>query len=350
METAMLFGAMLVAIAGLGTGTCGWPMRLIRRFQFEQFWFVAMLVGLIVIPWSVVLVSVPNALAIYREIPWDWFPGDRLVWTNLLAVAWGAANVLAGICVLRIGFTLTGSILTGVGMTVSVITPMLLPGLFPKAPGLFSPAGGLILFSVAVILVGVVFSTLAGFGRERVLKSRDEPPPWASGGFLGGLVLAVVAGVLSAGMQLANAFGHDAIVDTMKEHGVSLVPSEMSFWAAGLFGGALVNVLYPALLMTRRKSWAVLGRHWPEMGLSLCFGCQLMLAFALFGYGRMQMGKFGDSQAPGIQLAMQIIGGLLVGILAGEWRGVPGKPRTQIAVAFAILIVGAILVTLAQNL
>lgn len=345
METAMLFGALLAAIAGLGTGTCGWPMRLMRRYRFEQFWFVAMLVGLIVIPWAVVLSCIPQPFAIYREVGWR-----PLVGANLLAIAWGAANVLAGICVLRIGFTLTGSILTGVGLTVSVITPMLLPGLFPKAPGLFSSAGGLILVSVAVILSGVVFSTMAGFGRERVLKSRDEPPPWASGGFLGGLVLAVIAGVLSAGMQLANAFGHDAIVDTMKEHGVSLVPSEMSFWAAGLFGGALVNVLYPALLMTRRKSWAVLGRHWPEMGLSLCFGCQLMLAFAVFGYGRMQMGKFGDSQAPGIQLAMQIIGGLLVGILAGEWRGVPGKPRVQIAVAFAILIVGAILVTLAQNL
>jgi hypothetical protein len=341
----MLFGAVLVTIAGLGTGSAGWPMRLMRRFRFEQFWFVAMLVGLIVIPWTIVLACIPQPFAIYREVGWR-----PLVGANLLAIAWGAANVLAGICALRIGFTLSGSILTGVGLTVSVITPMLIPTWFPKAPGLFSAAGGLIVLSVAVILLGVVFSTLAGFGRERVLKSRDEPPPWASGGFLGGLILAVIAGVLSAGMQLANAYGHDAIVNTMKEHHIALVPSEMSFWAAGLFGGALVNVLYPAVLMTGKRSWNVLRRHWPEMGLSLCLGCQLMLAFALFGYGRTQMGEFGDSQAPGVQLAMQIIGGLLIGILAGEWSGVPGKPRLQIAAAIAVLVVGVILMTCAKTL
>jgi len=345
METTMLFGALLAAIAGLGTGTCGWPMRLMRRYRFEQFWFVAMLVGLIVIPWAVVLTCIPQPFAIYREVGWR-----PLVGANLLAIAWGAANVLAGICALRIGFTLSGSILTGVGVTVSVIAPMLYPALAKKAPPPLSPAGQVILLGVAVILVGVVFSTLAGFGRERVLRSRDEPPPWASGGFLGGLVLAVIAGVLSAGMQLANAFGHDPIVNAMKSHQVAVVPSEMSFWAAGLFGGALVNVLYPAALMTGKRSWDVLRRHWPEMGLSLCLGCQLMLAFALFGYGRMQMGKLGDSQAPGIQLAMQIVGSLLLGILAGEWRGVRGKPRVQIAAAFAMLFAGAVLMIYASTL
>jgi hypothetical protein len=335
---------MLVTIAGLGTGTCGWPMRLMHRYRFEQFWFVAMLVGLIVIPWSVVLSCVPRPFAIYAEVPWE-----KLVGANLLAIAWGAANVLAGICTLRIGFTLTTSILTGVGLIVSVVTPMLFPNQFDNAPTLSSSAGQMILVGVAVILVGVVFSTMAGFGRERVLKSRDEPPPWASGGFLGGLVLAVIAGVLSAGMQLANAFGHDAIVNTMAEHKVSMIPSEMAFWAVGLLGGSLVNVLYPAVLMTRKKSWAVLTRHWPEAGLSLCFGGQLMLSFALFGYGRTQMGELGDSQAPGIQLPMQIIGGLIVGILAGEWSRVPGKPRVQIVVAFAVLIVGALLMTYAKT-
>lgn len=345
MNEDLSLGVLLVTMAGLGTGSCGWPMRLMRRYGFEQFWFLAMLVGLVVIPWAVVLSCVSRPFAIYAEVGWG-----PLVGANVLAVAWGAANVLSGLCTLRIGFTLTTSILTGVGLVVSVVTPMLFPGLFLKAPSLFSLAGGVVLASVAVILVGVVFSALAGFGRQRVLKSRDEPPPWASGGFLGGLVLAIVAGVLSAGMQLANAWGHDDIVNQMAKHNVPPVPSEMAFWAAGLLGGSLVNVLYPALLMTRKRTWSLLARHWPEMGLSLCFGGQLMLSFALFGYGRMQMGALGDSQAPGIQLPMQIIGGLIVGILAGEWSRVPGKPRIHIAAAFAVLILGAVLMTYAKTL
>jgi len=117
----------------------------------------------------------------------------------------------------------------------------------------------------------------------------------------------------------------------------------MSFWAAGLLCGALVNVIYPAALMTARRSWNVIARSWSEVLLSALIGAQLMLAFALFGYGRMQMGPYGDSQAPGIQLPMQIIGGIAVGFLAGEWRGVGRRPRVQIAVAIVVLIVGAIL-------
>jgi hypothetical protein len=62
------------------------------------------------------------------------------------------------------------------------------------------------------------------------------------------------------------------------------------------------------------------------------------------------MGALGDSQAPGIQLPMQIIGGLIVGILAGEWSRVPGKPRIHIAAAFAVLILGAVLMTYAKTL
>ena len=167
---------------------------------------------------------------------------------------------------------------------------------------------------------------------------------------MGGLLLAVLAGVLSAGMQLSNAYGHDAVVRTMQAHGVAAVPSEMGFWAAGLFGGALVNVLYPAVLMTRKKSWGVLVRHWPEASLGICMGAQLMLAFALFGFGRMLMGRFGDAQAPAIQLPMQIIGGLAVGFLAGEWRGVGRRPTLQICLAIGVLIVGALLSTYAQSL
>jgi hypothetical protein len=151
-------------------------------------------------------------------------------------------------------------------------------------------------------------------------------------------------------MQLANAYGHDPIVKQMTDRGVDLIPREMSFWAVGLLGGALLNVLYPTVLMSAKKSWNVLPKHPGEILLSLVIGVQIMLAFALFGYGRSQMGKAADSQAPGVQLAMQIIGGLVVGFLAGEWRGVPLKPRIQICAAIAVLVIGAVLMSYAQTL
>ena len=94
----------------------------------------------------------------------------------------------------------------------------------------------------------------------------------------------------------------------------------------------------------------VLAKHPGETLLSLVIGGQLMLALAILGYGRTAMGRFGDSQAAGVQLAMQIIGGLVVGLLAGEWRGVPRRPKIQICAAILVLLVGAVLIKYAETM
>ena len=48
-----LVGSLVVAAAGLIVGSGGWPMKLMRQLQFEHWWFIGMLVGLIVMPWAV---------------------------------------------------------------------------------------------------------------------------------------------------------------------------------------------------------------------------------------------------------------------------------------------------------
>ena len=63
-----LLGVILVVLAGLGTGTFVWPMKLQKRFQFEHWFFVAMLVGLIIMPifmslW--VIIQSPNNLFLW---------------------------------------------------------------------------------------------------------------------------------------------------------------------------------------------------------------------------------------------------------------------------------------------
>ena len=87
-----LLGALLVLGGGLLSGSAVWPMKLMKRYQFEHWWFVAMLTGLVVIPWSVTLTFCPNALKAYSSVP-----RDTLLTANLWATGWGIANVLCGI-------------------------------------------------------------------------------------------------------------------------------------------------------------------------------------------------------------------------------------------------------------
>ena len=210
-----LIGILLVTLAGLGTGTIAWPMKLMRRLSFEHYWFLAMLVSLVIFPWAVVLCCVPSPWEVYAEVGWR-----PILLCNLFSVCWGIANVLYGICVLRIGAALTGAVLSGVGGGRRRDAADDAQGLggVPEAPDLASKTGLVILLGVAVIVAGVVLSTLAGFGRDRALQKRHGRGG-ASGSFLLGLIMAVVAGILSAGLALGFVYTHDPIFKAVTARG-----------------------------------------------------------------------------------------------------------------------------------
>ena len=48
MELTAVIGVLVVVMAGLAIGTSPWPLKLMHRFQYEHWAFVAMFVGLIV--------------------------------------------------------------------------------------------------------------------------------------------------------------------------------------------------------------------------------------------------------------------------------------------------------------
>lgn len=319
-------------------------MKLMRKFQFEHWWFIGMLVGLIIMPWTITLLFCPHAFAAYRSLA----PGVLLK-ANVFAVAWGIANVLCGLCFVRIGFALTGGILTGLGISVGVTVPMLIKGsgLFSQAPDWNSPAGRTVLMGVAIMLVAVLLVSLAGFGRDRVLGKANSG---SSGGFLGGLIMVVIAGVLSAGISFAFVYSQGSILEAMKARGAGEIPANFAVWAAGLFGGALINICYPAYLMTRNKSWSVLVQSWREVVLAVVIGVNFIVGVALMGKGMLLLGALGASVGFGIQQALQMLGSQGVGFISGEWRGVCGKPRNQMVLAIVILILATVVMAYGNTL
>jgi hypothetical protein len=448
METAL--GISLVIVGGLIMGAGAWPMKLMRTFQFEHWWFLAMLVGLVLGPWTFTLIAFPNFFDVLREPEVQ----RGLIIANALALCWGVANILCGLCYVRIGIALTQAILSGLGVSVVVLAPMIFKGSgqFKDAPDIFTRPGVIVLAGVVVMLIAVVVASIAGFGRDRELKKLQQP----SGNFSVGLIMAVIAGITSAGLWLAFIYCQGPIqsrvsivekgtkidvsflADTklcekflidksgkivLKEAGtveaaktsdtdsakkiseiltgrylvaedgaialndakkaptpikglpsiqvaglsakaaadktagsLGLVqpesdpdvkittPSVLSVfpvWAAGAFSGAMLNLIYPAFLMTRRRSWGVLFRNWREFGLAVIMGVQMLLALTLPGKGMLMLGALGAAIGGGIQQAMQMVGGQGTGFISGEWRGVYGKPRLQMYASIALLIIAS---------
>lgn len=387
-------------------GSGSWPFKLMRKYQFEHWWFVGMLVGLIIMPWSITLLGCQHTLQSLRHIPIS-----AVLLGNMFAVGWGIANVLCGLCLVRIGVALTGAILAGLGVSVGAIMPLVFKGsgLFKNAPNLFSTAGLTICTGVAMMLVGVIFASLAGLGQHREFKKQERP----QGNYFFWLALTVVAGILSSFMTFVFVYSQDPIVANLsyvqpgdeikinidghsKMSGnyivgtdgtidiahLGIVPvAEDSAWnaasriaqkakvtkssvrvetgsipatfgvfALGLLGGAVINLGYAGYLLTKKRSWGLLIRHPSELALAVIIGVNFSLAVALMGKGMLLLGALGGSIGWGIQQSMQMTGSQLVGFISGEWRGIYGKPRRQMILAIMILIVAAIVLAYGNTL
>ena len=217
----MFLGIVCVLLAGIGTGTMAWPLKAVRTYQFEQLWPLGMFVGLFVIPWVITLTCIPNALAAYATVD-----PAVLIKSNLFAMAWGICNVMFGICIVRIGAALAGAMLTSIGLSMGVVVPMVFraSGIFENAPAVGSTAGLVVLSGVATIVIGVVLSTLAGFGRDKILGKKME----TSGKFGQGLIMIIIAGVLSCGISFSFIYAQGPIVAAMKAQGAGDIPANIA--------------------------------------------------------------------------------------------------------------------------
>lgn len=331
-----IVGSLMVALAGLSMGSGAWTLKALRKYGFEHWLFVGMLIGVGLLPWAVTLLFCPGAWAALSSVPLS-----ALLKANLFALGWGVANVLCTLCFVRIGVALTGGILGGLGLSLGVTVPMLFKGsgLFAQAPDLTSPAGLVVLAGVSVMLAGVVLISLAGFGRDRALRHSQL----TSGNFATGLIMVIVAGILSTGPNFAFAYSQGPIVSAMRERGAGEAAATFAVWAVGMLGGVLVNLAFSGYLLTRNRSWKLLVRVPREMIFPAIMGVQFCAAIALLGNGNLVLGALGASVGWGIYQALQILGNQAVGFLSGEWKGVPAGPRRQMYSGIALLLLAALL-------
>jgi hypothetical protein len=336
-------GILASGLGGSSAGALGWPMKLMKKFKFEQIWLCGMLFGLLFLPWSVTLLFCPNALDAYLGVDFS-----VILKSNLFSLAWGVGNVLMGISIVRIGVSLSFAILSGIGIPLGVIVPMIFKGsgIFQQAPDLNSRAGLIILCATVLMLVGVFFVALAGFGRDKMLQNNNKK----SSGFFGGLLMCVISGICSVGPSFAFIYSQAPIRQAMLDRGAREFPAAIAVWTLVMFFGVLVNIIYPAVLLTKNKSWHILKQSPKEIGLSFIVGFNLFLAFAMWFQGMLLLGPLGGSLGFGIYFIFQILAAQGLGWVSGEWRNVHGRPIRQMFIAVAILVCAAAIMAYAGTL
>ena len=325
---ASMTGSALAVAAGVAVGFFPAPIKFMARYRFEHWAFINALVALILLPWGLAFVLCPDLAGAMGQVS-----ASAYLKANLWSLAWGAANVLCGLCFARIGVSLTMGLLTGVGLPVGILLPMVLKGSgqFASAPSLFSPTGLALLGLTFVLVLSVALMAQAGFDREKDgLKTQ--------GSFNVGLLMAIAAGFLQVGLSFAFVYSQGPLMEALKLRGAGESGAIAAVWAVTLPGGALVNVLFPLFLMLRGRNLKTLLSP-KDVCLTLVMSLLFVTCLLCMGNGMRMMGALGASLGFGLYQGFQTLCSQGVGFVSGEWKGVALKTRN--------LMIGAVILMLA---
>jgi len=311
----MLTGFALVIAASLFQGSFILPMTLVRKWRWEQTWITFSILGMVLFNWALGLLGVTNLLPVLASMPMR-----SAVILALLGAGWGVGAILFGLAMDRLGMSLGYPIIMGLIAGLGALIPMAL--FFPGS--LLAAKGIVLLAAIVLAVVGIVFCSIGG--------ARRQPTGHSRGVDTVGLLIAVLAGVLSCLPNVGLSFA-------------GKLPSNV-VWVVLFTAGGLVNAAYCVwLIVMRGPGPRFFSTEAPRnLMLSATMAALWIGSFYLYGNGASRLGAWGVLAGWPLFITLSIMAGVMWGLYKGEWNGAPaGATRARnLGVAGLFLAVAAV--------
>ena len=337
-----LLSIISAIVSGILNGSYAAPMKLTKKWEWENIWLLYSLPALIILPWLMALFTVTDLLEVYRNTD-----SIVIIETFLFGVGWGLGSVAFGLGLYMVGLSLGYTIMMG----VIAVTGSLIPMLVHEPGSLLTFKGMIISIALLITVGGVVLCGLAGKARERSMQPAERGKK-NQAKFKWGLFVCLVAGVFSAMLNLAFDFG-SPIAESAR---IVLGGKSSSFrennaiWCLVLTGGFIPNFLYCSYLLIRKGTW----RKYNQSGTGLywVWGCIMGVIFIssilFYGLAASNLGRLGTTVGWLIFVSSAILTGNLWGIVTGEWEGVSKETRNQMLKG-SLLLIGAVVMVSIGN-
>src|ERR1017187_8992166 len=102
MDQQLISACAYILVAGVMNGAYTLPLKLTRRWNWENMWFVFTVLGLCILPVLTAVLTIPDLWSIYGRVS-----SGLLLSTGFFGAVWGAALVLFGRAVSLIGVAVT---------------------------------------------------------------------------------------------------------------------------------------------------------------------------------------------------------------------------------------------------
>lgn len=331
MSDPLLIGLAMVALGGALEGLFSIPVTKTPRWTFEQVWGAGSLIALLLVPWPLVLATVPNVADVYAKVP-----SSVLLTVFLCGVGWGLGGIFWGRAISALGMALGVSLLMGLINVFGSVAPLAI-----FEPAKLATRGGLTLvLAVAIMIAGVVVIALAGKRREQEQSAGQAVAGGPNAPFIIGLTFCVLSGVLSALVNFGFIFGRPLAAATAGA-GAPDFATSFPVWALVFTGNYLVNAAYALTMMIKRSTLKTIvanGSPW-YWAAALFMGLAWPGGIIIYGMGASAMGAYGAYAGFPMMILSSILAGNLAGAVGGEWQSTKRASRLTMAAGVLIMFV-----------
>lgn len=298
-----VLGLFIVIVSGFLQGSFALFLRYMKPLKWENFWGLYSLIALFLGPVLTAMILVPNFSKSLSSIPLTDFPLPIL-----FGALWGIGSILFGLSVIRIGLSLTYTIILGLTTAIGTVLPLFITRAPLKEQTLL-----LLVLGLIFVISGIIFSGYSGILRD---KKQNIPTK----GVAVGLVLAFISGIFSPMLNVGFITGKP-IALVAQNYGATAVNSTALVWVIVLFSGFLINISYVIYLLFKNNSVSLFKKINSKILLAaIASGIFWFGSFALFGIASVKIGNLGPSIGWAILISLSIVVSNIWGIKFGEWK------------------------------
>lgn len=347
VESNPLLGMGLHSIGAMAAAFCYIPQQKLRGWSWQTYWLSQAAVCWFILPIVGALVTIPNLSQVLSEAP-----RGAMATTFALGALYGVGGTAFGLAIRYIGYSLTYAIAIGLSCVIGTLAGPLLAGTL--GPTLEKAGSGWIMSGVAIGVVGTLVCGVAGRLKEVELSNDPEKshhPDAASFALTKGLLLCVLAGVLSAVYGIAVNDTGKPIADVAANHGAGHWQTNITYVFANT-GAFLTTLIYIIWLSRREKTGDefICPANAPASALKMNYllafitGCLWYSQFLFYGLGHVRMGEFKFSSWA-IHMIQLILFSALIGLIMKEWANTKSRTKAAISAALVILVAAVLLLT-----
>ena len=338
-------GMILCTCGGLAGAVFALPLKRVKSWAYESYWLFYAIFGLVIFPWVLALVTVPNLMEVLKSAP-----GSVLARCFGFGALWGMGGLTWGLMIRYLGIGLGLAIGCGLCSATGTLIPPIVTG---KAGELIKDAGSVVvLLGVFGSLAGIALVGLAGKSKEGELSEEQKKKAVAEFDFKKGMLVALFSGIASAGMNFGLQSG-----DVMQE--AALAGGTLEKWqgipvlVVVLLGGFLVNAAWCLQQNMKNKTMGDYSNAGSPIVPNIVFAGLAGVIWAMqFVCQKVGEPALGDIKYISFAIVMgsAIFFSSLVGILLGEWKGVGQKTKTLLAMGIVTLLISFCVISYGNKL